>query len=74
MYVVVHLGGYIVNHTIRETNVYPIKPHFYIEKLGFAGVYLFLAHLSRRLTGERVANLLVLHFFFPTLYVINIGF
>ena len=25
-------------------------PHFYLEKLGHAGVYLFLAHLSRRLT------------------------
>ena len=23
-------------------NVYPLKPHFYIEKLGYAGVYLFL--------------------------------
>ena len=29
---------------IRKTcpcNVYPLKPHFYIGKLGFAGVYLF---------------------------------
>ena len=29
---------------IRKTcpcNIYPLKPHFYIVKLGFAGVYLF---------------------------------
>ena len=35
-------------------NVYPLEPQFYIVKLGFAGVYLFLAHLSRRLTGELI--------------------
>ena len=34
--------------------VYPPEPHFYIVKLGYAGVYLFLAHLSRRLTGELI--------------------
>ena len=32
-------------------NVYPITPHFYIVKLGFTRVYIFLAHLSRRLIG-----------------------
>ena len=33
---------------IRKTcpcNVYPLKPHFYIVKLGFAGVYLFFLFL-----------------------------
>ena len=25
-------------------NVYPLKPHFYIEKLEFAGVYLFFLY------------------------------
>ena len=35
-------------------NVYPLKRHFYIAILGYAGVYLFLAHLSRRLTGELI--------------------
>ena len=30
---------------VRKTcpcNVYPLEPHFYIAKLGYAGVYLFL--------------------------------
>ena len=26
-------------------NVYPIEPHFYIAKLGYAGVYLFFLFL-----------------------------
>ena len=26
-------------------NIYPLKPHFDIEKLGFAGVYLFFLFL-----------------------------
>ena len=33
---------------IRKTcpcNVYPLEPHFYIEKLGYAGVYLFFLFL-----------------------------
>ena len=31
-------------HVITKTcpcNVYPLEPHFYIAKLGYAGVYLF---------------------------------
>ena len=35
---------------IRKTcpcNVYPTKPHFYIEKLGYAGVYLFFLFLLK---------------------------
>ena len=33
---------------IRKTcpcNVYPFEPHFYIAKLGYAGVYLFFLFL-----------------------------
>ena len=44
---------------IRKTcpcNVYPLEPHFCIAKLGYVGVYLFLAHLSRRLTGELIGK------------------
>ena len=26
-------------------NIYPLKPHFHIEKLGYAGVYLFFLFL-----------------------------
>ena len=36
------------SHIIMKTcpyNVYPLEPHFYIAKLGYAGVYLFLARL-----------------------------
>ena len=34
--------------------IYPLTPHFNIVKTGCAGVYTFLAHLSRRLTGELI--------------------
>ena len=37
---------------IRKTcpyNVYPLEPHFYIVKLGFAGVYLFLLFLLQNI-------------------------
>ena len=37
---------YVITKT-GPCNVYPLEPHFYIAKLGYAGVYLFLAHLSR---------------------------
>ena len=43
--------------TVRITcpcNEDPLKSHFYIVKLGFTGVFIFLAHLSRRLTGELI--------------------
>ena len=30
-------------------NVYPIEPHFYIVKLGFAGVYLFFLFLLQNI-------------------------
>ena len=38
--------------SIRKTcpcNEYPPKPHFYIVKLGFAGVYLFFLFLLRNI-------------------------
>ena len=31
---------------------YPLKPHFYIEKLGFAGVYLFFLFLLQSIDCE----------------------
>ena len=37
---------------IRKTcpcNVYPLKPHFYIVKLGYAGVYLFFLFLLQNI-------------------------
>ena len=37
---------------IRKTcpcNIYPLIPHFYIEKLGFAGVYLFFLFLLKNI-------------------------
>ena len=40
------------NMVIRKTcpcNVYPLKPHFYIEKLGYAGVYLFFLFLLQNI-------------------------
>ena len=30
-------------------NVYPLEPHFYIAKLGYAGVYLFLLFLLQNI-------------------------
>ena len=32
-----------------EYNVYPLIPHFYIAKLGYAGVYLFSLFLLRNI-------------------------
>ena len=37
---------------IRKTcpcNIYPLKPYFYIEKLGYAGVYLFFLFLLQNI-------------------------
>ena len=30
-------------------NVYPLEPHFYIGKLGYAGVYIFLLFLLQNI-------------------------
>ena len=38
--------------SIRKTcpcSVYPLKPHFYIAKLGYAGVYLFFLYLLQNI-------------------------
>ena len=38
--------------TIRKTcpcNVYPLEPHVYIAKLGYAGVYLFFLFLLQNI-------------------------
>ena len=40
-------------------NVYPFKPHFYIEKLGYAGVYLFFLFLLQNIDCV------------PTIYVLS---
>ena len=59
MSVIVNLGGF-AKHNIRKTfscNIYPIKPNFYIEKMGYAGVYLFVIHAqkwSTNLPGYRI--------------------
>ena len=40
------------NYIIRKTspcNIYPLKPHFYKVKLGFAGVYLFFLFLLQNI-------------------------
>ena len=37
---------------IRKTspcNIYPLKPHFYIVKLGYVGVYLFFLFLLQNI-------------------------
>ena len=42
----------IIYKYIRKTcpcNVYPLKPHFYIAKLGYAGVYLFFLLLLQNI-------------------------
>ena len=45
----------IAGNTITKTcpcNVYPLGPHFYIVKLGFAGVYLFFLLLIQNIHCE----------------------
>ena len=49
-------GGMYLNITydcfITKTcpcNVYPLIPHFYIAKLGFAGIYLFFLFLLKNI-------------------------
>ena len=44
----INLRTFTTGIFIRKTcpcNVYPNKPNFYIEKLGYAGVYLFFLYL-----------------------------
>ena len=45
-------SGTAGNKIIRKTcpcNVYPPEPHFYIAKLGYAGVYLFFLFLLQNI-------------------------
>ena len=43
-------GGWTFRITITYLcDVYPLEPHFYIEKLGFAGVYLFFLFLLQNI-------------------------
>ena len=47
---------------IRKTcpcNVYPLKPHFYIVKMGYAGVYIFFLFLLQNIDCV------------PTIYVLS---
>ena len=44
----VALHDYIIRKTC-PCNIYPFKPHFYIEKLGYAGVYLFVLFLLQNI-------------------------
>ena len=50
---------------VRAMNTPALKPHFYIVKLGYAGVYLFLLFLLQNIdcgySSERV----------PTIYVLS---
>ena len=42
----------IPNAFIRKTcpcNIYPLEPHFYIAKLGYAGVYLLFLFLLQNI-------------------------
>ena len=49
----VNIFKYILHKIIiRKTcpyNVYPLEPHFYIAKLGYAGVYLFFLFLLQNI-------------------------
>ena len=43
MYAAAPLRNTLCHHTIRKTYLYnfdPLKPHFYVVKLGFTGVYI----------------------------------
>ena len=49
-------------YLIRKTcmfKVYPLKPHFYIEKLGFAGVNLFFLSLIQNIDCGYLLELLL---------------
>ena len=38
-------------------NIYPLEPHFYIAKLGYAGVYLFFLFLLQNIDcGNRLGE------------------
>ena len=43
------MSGYQFIMKTCPCNVYPLKPHFYIVKLGYAGVYLFFLFLLQNI-------------------------
>ena len=54
------IPGHLMIHSTQDTcpvvirktcpcNEYPLKPHFYIVKLGYAGVYLFFLFLLQNI-------------------------
>ena len=52
------IHGYVfLSDDIRKTcpcSVYPLKPHVYIAKLGYAGVYLFFYVLSKNIKNIKI--------------------
>ena len=42
-------GSFLAIRKTCPSNVYSCKPHFYIEKLGFAGVYLIFLFLIQNI-------------------------
>ena len=49
LYNIVGLESQICITKTCPCNVYPLEPHFYIEKLGFVGVYLFFLFLLQNI-------------------------
>ena len=43
------LPVYFASEKTSPCNVYPLEPHFYIAKLGYAGVYLFFLFLLKNI-------------------------
>ena len=43
-----HFSCYFIMKTC-PCNVYPLEPHFYVAKLGYAGVYLFFLFLLQNI-------------------------
>ena len=51
----VHISHHLTSMSIRKAcpcNEYPLKPHFYIAKLGYAGVFLFFLFLLQNIDCE----------------------
>ena len=44
-----HSGAVMAIMKTCQCNVYPLEPHFYIAKLGYAGVYLFFLFLLQNI-------------------------
>ena len=57
-------GYYQIISKTCPCNVYSFKPHFYIEKLGYAGVYLFFLFLLQNIDCGYSIRV-------PTIYVLS---